>query len=601
LRALAALWRRWSAPAPPPAPRAADARTAADLLTAALSEDDAARRVTLLRRALAFGERLAGEAGDVTVMEAALHLGEKLRALGQTDEAVACFARAVERSYRVGDPVGRQRRAGALTRLGILDQEAGNAARARLRYEEALRLGADTDSALLLGMLTQAAFNLGLLDTDGGDEDAALRNWERAIDLGSRAGHPSGWDPAAVAAFNLGHLHARRGELDRARHVLESVRAIGEPGGTPLGLMASAKAELALAGLADQQGLTGAPEATRHHERAFQLGRASGLPDGALAALQSALALGEMELAAGRFHECAARFREALGLAPACEPEVAERFTVLGELRLGQALGECGRREEAATHLAVALARGRGSETEWVRELAAQSACTLHRVLCALDRWDEAKALALDAEAFARTLPSGTGRALAAAATYARAYQELHDGDTARARVTLRTVVAAGLASETDVGERVALDALLLEGHLARKDGHFEEGLASFRALLERVRGRHTPEMDGMAAMAGVNAGHCLLALERMLEARYAYEQALARGRASGAGAGRAAAANSALNLATLLEDEAPRARRRELYAVAIALGRSSRSPLGEECASTATRALEAMDGPDAD
>jgi tetratricopeptide (TPR) repeat protein len=571
-------------------------RRAAELLTGALGEDDAERRVERLREALAAGESLSGPAADITVMEASLHLGEKLRALGRRDEAIALFARAVERSYRVGDPVGRQRRAGVLTRLAILDQEAGNLPRARQRYEEALTIGSDTESSLLLGMLTQAAFNLGLLDTDDGNDDAARRSWERAMALGARAGHPSGWDPAAVAAFNLGHLHARRGELDRARQVLASVGEIAEPAGTPLGLMAVAKAELALASMDEGDGLAGESEAARHYRRALEVGRASGLGEGAFAAMQAALALGESALQAGRYAESAGRYREALALAPGCEADVAARYVVLAELRLGQALGESGAREEAARHLAAAFAHGRGEAEAWVRELAAQAACALHRVLCGLERWSEAARLADDAEAFARTIESGTGRALTAAAMYARAWQLLHAGDAEAARSRLGAVADAAFASGSEVGERVGLDALLLAGYLARKAERPEAALEHFRAVLSRLTGAVARETEGMAAMAAVNAGHCLLQLERLAEAQRAYDVALARGRASGVPAGRSAAANAALNLASLLEDEVPESRRRELYSAAQVLGRASGTPLGEQCAQTAARALESLD-----
>ncbi len=571
-------------------------RRAAALLTAALAEDDAAQRVEKLREALAAGETLAGPAGDVTVMEASLHLGEKLRALGRRDEAIALFAQAVERSYRVGDPVGRQRRAGVLTRLAILDQEAGNAPRARQRYEEALAIGSDTDSALLLGMLTQAAFNLGLLDSDAGDDDAASRSWQRAIDLGSRAGHPSGWDPAAVAAFNLGYLFVRRGDTARAREVFENAGRIGEPAGTPLGLMAVAKSELALASIAAQEGLAGETDAAQHHEHAITAGRASGLPEGALAALQSALALGDAGVSSGRLEDAVRRYREAAEFVAGCEPEAASRFEVLVELRVGQTLSEMGAREEGAGHLRRAFTLGQAHGEPWVRELAAQAACVLHRVLCALERWPEAGALADEADAFARTLESSTGRALAAAALYARAWTQLHDGDAEGARAKLVRVGDEAFASECELGDRVGLDAMLLAGHLARKADKLEAALGHFKSVLARVPPGRSRETDGVAAMAAVNAGHCLLALERHLEARHAYERALDRGRGCGAPAGRAAAANAALNLAGLLEDELPKPRRRELLVQAQVLGRTSGTPLGEQCATNAAKALAALE-----
>ncbi len=50
---------------------------AAELLAQALAEEEPSRRVTLLREALSAGERLGGESGDIVVMEASLHLGER--------------------------------------------------------------------------------------------------------------------------------------------------------------------------------------------------------------------------------------------------------------------------------------------------------------------------------------------------------------------------------------------------------------------------------------------------------------------------------------------------------------------------------------------
>ncbi len=586
---------RWSAPETPPTGTEA-AQAAAEALALALAENESASRLEKLRGALALCERLTGEAGDIMVMEASLHLGERLRALGDTEKAVEHFGRAVERSFRVPDPVGRQRRAGVLSRLGILDQESGNAARARQRYEEALVLGHDADGPLLLGMLTQAAFNLGLLESERGEDDAAVRHWERAIEMGSRAAHPSGWDPAAVAAFNLGHLWARRGDAARARELLEDVGRIAEPGGTPLGLMASAKAALALAAMADREGLPGEPEAARQYRRAVELGRASRLPEGALAAVQAAIGLGEQAMGAGQNAESVPHYRDALEMTGLCESRAVERFVVLAELRIGQAVGETGDREMAATMLESAWDHGRGHEEPWVRELAAQAACSLHRVLIGLERREEAARLADEAEAFSAAIDTPTGRALAAAAAYARAFGRLHGGDDAGARDELDAVAEGAFASRTEVGERIGLDALLLAGHLDRRAGRAASALQRFHAAATRLRDRRGPEADSMAAMALVNAGHCLLGLERHFEAGGYYERAMARGRTSGLGAGRAAAANAALNLAALCDEE-DAARRRGLYDLAGALGRSSATPLGRECAAAAERGLRAMDG----
>ena len=81
------------------------------------------------------------------------------------------------------------------------------------------------------------------------------------------------------------------------------------------------------------------------------------------------------------------------------------------------------------------------------------------------------------------------------------------------------------------------------------------------------------------------------------LEARYAYEKCLSLVRLSGTATGRAAAANSALNLASMLEDEVGEGQRREWFAVAIALGKSSRTALGADVARNAEKGLARLDG----
>lgn len=568
----------------------------------ALADEDADTRLTRLREALAMAERVGGERGDHIVLEASVHLGERLRAAGRRDEAALYFERAMMCSFRVPDPVGRHRRAGVLSRLGILDQESGEVLRARARYREALDLGRDADSQQLLGMLTQAAFNLGLLESESGEDDMAVVSWERALELGLRSGTPGGWDPASVAAFNLGHLLTRRGDLDRATQMFTAVGRIGEPSGTPLGRMACAKAALALAAIAERDGLLGAPEADRQYRRAVQFGRDCGLPEGALAALQGSLALGERAVNAARFEEAAGHHRGALELATRCEPGAARRFGLLASLRLGQTLAELGQREEAVRHLREVWETGRTLDEPVLRELAGQAACNLHRALGALERWEEARALADASIAFTSTLDSGTGRALQAAATYAHAFQALHDGRTDEALRELATVSERGRASGVDVGLRIALDAQLLTGHLHRQAGRLEPAVRAFKDALAGLRDRSSEgpaaEFDAMAAMAHVNLGHALLGLERGFEARKAYESALVRGRASGLPSGRAAAANAALNLASITEGEESDERRREWYDVARALGRSSGTPLGAECAVQAERALARLDAP---
>ncbi|MCC6652517.1 MAG: tetratricopeptide repeat protein, partial [Candidatus Eisenbacteria bacterium] len=341
----------------------------------------------------------------------------------------------------------------------------------------------------------------------------------------------------------------------------------------------------------------GEVEAAGQYVRAIELGRASRTSEGMLAAVQSSIALAEQLVSVGRTEEAGARLRAAIGMSPSCDAQAVGRYVVLAEMRLGQTLGESDDRALAVEHLGNAYARGRLSGEPWVRELAAQAACSLHRVLCSLDRWAEARALAEDAAAFAGGLESPTGRALAAAANYARAFQKLHDGDAPQARALLAEVADRGFESGAEVGERVALDALLLAGHLDRQAGRLPEALAQFQRALRQLRGSTGHESDGLAAMAAVNSGHVLMALERQLESRYAYEQALERGRSSGTSTGRAAAANAALNLASMLEDEVGEDKRREWYGIALALGRSSRTTLGTECARNAEKGLAGLDG----
>jgi tetratricopeptide (TPR) repeat protein len=602
MNVLARLWARLARLVPRPAtdPDRLSQRAVA-ALDAALAEAEGPSRLARLREALSLAEQVTDGRGDPIVLEASLLLGERMRAAGQRDEAALHFERAVERSFRLPEPTGRHRRAGVLTRLAILDQESGRLERAQVRYREALDLGRDTSSQQVLGMLTQAAFNLGLLHSEAGEDERAVAQWSSALDLGLRAGHPGGWDPAAVAAFNLGHHFSRRGDTEQARRMFRAVGRVGEPAGTALGRMACAKASLALAGMAEQEGLLGAAEADREYLRAVRLGRESGLAEGALAALQGSLALGERAAAERRAADAVEHFRTALTLANQCEAGAAFRFALLARLRLGQALSESGAREDAVVQLRQVFELGRRTDEPVLQELAAQAACNLHRTLAVLERWSEAHALADETLAFTSTLDSATGRALEAAAHYAHAFEAMHAKRIDEALERLSEVVRLGRASGIEVGTRIALDAQLLAGHLHRQAKRLEPAVRAFKDALailrDRPDGEGSAEVEAMSAMARVQLGHALLGLEREYEARQAYETALAQGRASGLPSGRAAAANAALNLASLLDGEAPDERLREWYEVARALGRSSGTPLGIECAAQAERGLARMDG----
>src|SRR5262249_14786273 len=217
--------------------------------------------------------------------------------------------------------------------------------------------------------------------------------------------------------------------------------------------------------------------------------------------------------------EAAAHYRDALLLAARCEPGAAARFDLLARLRLGQSLAEMGEREEAVGVLRRVVEVGRRLGGPPPRELPRQAARHLPRGLGSLERWEEARALADESLAFTRTLDSGTGRALEAAATYAHAFQALHDGRRDEALAGLADVVRIGRDSGVDVGGRIALDAQLLIGHLHRQAGRLEDAVRTFRDALASVReeGAHaaTPQLDAMASMAQGNLGHPLLRPDR--------------------------------------------------------------------------------------
>lgn len=560
-------------------------------LECALSDEEEATRLPRLRTALELGEQLPGERGDRLVLEASLHLGEWLRAEGDWDEAEEHFERAMMRSFRVPDPVGRQRRAGVLSRLAILDQEAGDPERARIRYREALALGRDCESAALLAMLTQAAFNLGLLENELGDEDRAVACWGQALELGMRSGGAHGMDSAAVAAFNLGLLLERRGQLGEAQRMHAMVARLTEVANTPHGRMACAKSALALASHAERAGLAGAADAQRHYSDALRLGRESGMPEGHLAALQGALGLGESAVAAGRHEEAIGHYREALRCAAACPPAEGHRFELMASLRLGQAFAELDRHDESLHHLRRVLEAGAATDDALLRELAGQAACSLHRSLAALERWRDAQSLSILTLDFARTLAPPTGRALEAAVRFADAYRHLDAGQLEDCLAALAESARLGRESGAEAGVRLALDALLLAGHLHRRAGRLEQAVSVLEQAIacsrESDEAEHPAEHDTLLAMAHVNLAHVLLRLERLDASRESYERALEHGRASGMASGRAAAANAALHLASM-----PGGDTRAHLRLAEGLGRASGTAMGQECAKQAGDAL---------
>jgi tetratricopeptide (TPR) repeat protein len=595
-RLLAALGRWLSgSPAAPAAPAGAeaipDAERARRLFDAAGAEADTARQQAVLRAALACAEGVPGAEGDRLVGEISIALGESLRADGALDDALPHFTRVLERGG--ADGAGHERRVSVLARLGVLEQQAGRPERARAHYEAALAAGGDGAAPGTRMLLTQAAFNLGLISHESGLPEDAAAHWRRAVELGAAAGGPGGWDPAAIAAFNLGHQDVAAGDLPAARAWFGRAIELGEPAGTPVGLLAACKAAFALAQLDDTAAPLPGGDVAAALARASALGRASGVPEAMLMAGQAELQLGEWraitEPAAALAH-----YRSADELVSRCDPQEAGTLASYAPLRLGMALSEAGDREGSLAPLRAALDRGRLSGDERAREIAAQAACNLHRVLCSLERWADADAAIASALSLTSDLGSGLGRALEGAAAYGLAVQRHHQGRDDEASEALRRAARLGRESGVEPGAQVALDALLLAGNIAMKASRPEEAAGLFREALAGVEGTRAPELLARAAQAATHLGHALLALQRPGEACAAYDRALALGRVAGRREGRAAAANAALNRASLALDLEVE-QRRALWKLAITLGRASGTTLGADCAIKAEAALAAL------
>lgn len=602
-RWIADRWRAWfrgaavespTAHVAPPARQGPlpDADRARRLIDHATIEEDPLRREAALRAALAYAEGVPGEPGDRLVAEASLELGEGLRGRGLVDDALAHFMRALERSASGAGDVARDRRVTVLARLGVLEQQAGRLDRARVHYEEALATGDPAAAPATRMVLTQAAFNLGLLAHESGALDDAGAHWRRAVDLGSLADGPGGWDPAAIAAFNLGHRDVGAGDLASARAWFERALKLGEPAGTPVGLLAACKAAFALAQLDEAASALPGTAAAAALDRTAALGRASGLEEARLMAAQAEMQLGEWkalaEPAASLEH-----YRGAADLVKGIPLEEAGTLAAYAPLRLGMALSDAGEREASLEPLREALERGRLSDDERAREIAAQAACNLHRVLCGLERWEEADAAIASALSLTSALTSGLGRALEGAAAYGLAVQRHHESRDEEAMESLRRAVRLGRESHVEPGQQVALDSLLLAGNLAMGAQRPEQAAALFREAIDSVDGTNVPELQARAAQASTHLGHALLSLQRPVEACAAYDRAIALGRAAGRRDGRAAAANAALNRASLAVD-LDLEQRRALWQLAIALGRASGTTLGAECATKAETAMRA-------
>jgi Flp pilus assembly protein TadD len=121
--------------------------------------------------------------------------GMGLSALGRREEALATFARA-----RQADPSNPM----VLVNIGTVHLLAGEMARARESFEEALRIDAG---------LARAHNSLGVIAAREGRLDEAIDRWKQAARL----------DPGDYQTlFNLGSVLRRRGRETEARPYLES-------------------------------------------------------------------------------------------------------------------------------------------------------------------------------------------------------------------------------------------------------------------------------------------------------------------------------------------------------------------------------------------
>lgn len=136
---------------------------------------------------------------------------------GDLERAALLEARAVD-AYRSIDDVAAV--AGALNRLGNLQQRAGDVAAAGRAYGEAATLSRQSGA---IAEQAAAENNLGTIDEEAGRFDSARGHYAEALSLAREAEAPA---VEAAALNNLGLLALRDGDLADAQGRFEAALAI---------------------------------------------------------------------------------------------------------------------------------------------------------------------------------------------------------------------------------------------------------------------------------------------------------------------------------------------------------------------------------------
>jgi predicted ATPase/DNA-binding SARP family transcriptional activator len=281
-----------------------------------------------VRAALDWCERHAPETG----LRIATGLQRFWSFRGHVPEALARTEALLARA-----PAPGALRAAGLRTAGIFAGQTGDLARARARFEEALRLFREAgDLAAAAGIVN----NLGLVAHDAGEVRAALALFEEAARLQAERGNPHG---AALSRLNQATILAELGELaEGARRLAETAAALREMGDRRA-------LSVALANLAHFEVQIGAVAAARAHAaESLAAAEAAGDDRGRAFALASRGFVHEAEgdLAAARaLYEASIAGHRRLGLS---QP-AAGALCALGEIlaRTGDAAGARARAEEA--------------------------------------------------------------------------------------------------------------------------------------------------------------------------------------------------------------------------------------------------------------
>ena len=190
-----------------------------DFVTAciAIDEQDWPRAQTGFRQALARWERH----GDLTMIARSVtNLGTALRGGGQTEEAAACYERAIELMQQLGDEINL-----ATTRmnLGNVFWSTGQPAAALEQYLQVEPVFRQAHDYLRLAKITM---NMGLAYVDLAAWDKALAVLEASIDYQRALGNPRG---IANALDSVGTVYRAQGQHAAAEATFREALAVLDP------------------------------------------------------------------------------------------------------------------------------------------------------------------------------------------------------------------------------------------------------------------------------------------------------------------------------------------------------------------------------------